>query len=182
MEASQKHPVGEQGGWMLQIIICGIFNTGLYLIIYLLPLLFSLHNPAHKWDNYMRLPNISAELLKSANILLNAVTEEWNFPQYATPTCRKRSIVVHLTKTPEQLPVGCWSSTSSPLACRHTSHARCLNWMLKVHHHFCWWLALLQNPNNLGITIWDLSLISCEQDASPLCAFVSLPAPSALLN
>lgn len=175
-----KTPCGEQGGWMLQITIYGILNTGFYLNN-----IFFYHYFSHCIIQHMNetttwgFPVSLAELLKSANTLLNAVTEEWNFPQCAIPTCRNRSIDVHLT---QRCPNCCLWAGGDPHHHLWPAGTLCLNWMLKVHRDFCWWLTFVQNPNNLGITIWDLSLISCEQNASPLCAFVSLPAPSALLN
>lgn len=59
----------------------------------------------------MWFPNSFAELLNSANTLLNPATEEWNFPQCAIPTCRNRNIDVNLT---QKLPHCCLWAGGAP--------------------------------------------------------------------
>lgn len=64
------------------ITIYAILNKEFYLneLYFILPLLFSLYNPAHRWHTTTwGFPISPAKLPKSASTLLNAVTEKQNF-------------------------------------------------------------------------------------------------------
>lgn len=119
---------------------------------FILPLLVSLYNPAHKWHTttwgFRLLP---AEL-------------PVNTPEHSPEHCDRRiklSLVctfwrqyrcVCNAEAPKLLPAGWWWSTTSLLIWRPTSRTWCFRWLLKEHNDLCWWLTLVQRLNNLGIT------------------------------
>lgn len=117
-----KTPCGEQGGWMLQITIYDILNTGFYLNnIFFLPLLFSLYNPAHEWDNYMRLPSISCWVTEICQYPPECCDRRVELSSVCNSYMQKQEYwCTSNTEMPKLLPVGWWWSTLSPLTCRHT--------------------------------------------------------------